>query len=95
MIGPATILGLCRDVRFRSVGGEMVLLSQQRGEILVVNEVGAHVVRAVDGRTPLAAVAERIAAEYQVSAERALADALKFAGQLVEVGIAEVLGEAG
>lgn len=95
MIGPSTILGLCRDVRFRSVGGEMVLLSQRRGEVLVVNEVGAHVVRTVDGRTPLAAIADGIAAEYQVSSERALADALAFAGQLVEMGIAEVLGEAG
>jgi hypothetical protein len=89
VIAPATVLALSRDVRFRSVGGEMVLLSQRRGEVLVVNEVGAYVVGALDGITPLSAIAERIAATFQVGVDRALTDALAFAAHLVELGIVE------
>jgi len=92
VIAPTAVLSLCADVRYRTVGEEMVLLSQARGEVMVLNPVAAFVVAAFDGATSLAAIASRVAEAFEVSAEEALADVVTFAARLVELSVAEVHG---
>lgn len=94
MITPATVLALCADVRHRQLGEEMVLLSQTRGEVMVLNPVAAFVVAALDGAASVALIADRVAAEFDVGAEEALADVVEFAARLVELSVAEVRGLA-
>jgi hypothetical protein len=77
------------DVRWRTVDGEAVVVSQRAGEVLGLNETGAHFLQLVaDGREWAAVVdaladefdAERAAIEADVSALR---DELLAAGVLV------------
>ncbi len=90
MLTPATVLVLAADVRYRTVGEEMVLLSQAKGEVMVVNAVAARVVAELDGTTSLATIASRLADRYEVSGAEALADVLEFADRLAELGFASV-----
>ncbi|MEM8932409.1 MAG: PqqD family protein [Acidobacteriota bacterium] len=79
----------CRDVRFRVVDREAVVLRQQAGETLVLNEVGARILEILDGGASLADTAERLASEFDVQIEQATRDAEVFADELVAAGILE------
>jgi len=75
------------DVIFREIAGETVLVPLRSGvgeisSIFTLNEVGATIWRLLDADRPLAAVA----AECEVSQEKALADVTAFAGLLAEKG---------
>ena len=79
------------DVIFREIAGETVLVPLRSGvgeisSIFTLNEVGATIWRLLDADRPLAAVAAELAAEFEVSQEKALADVTAFAGLLAEKG---------
>ena len=77
------------DVRFRIIDREAVVLRQDAGETLVLNEVGARMLQLFDGGAALDDVARSIAAEYDVESAEAEQDTRQFAGQLIEAGILE------
>ena len=84
------------DVRFRTVGGEGVVLRQEAREVLVVNETGARVLELLDGRRDVAAVHAVLAAERVAAAGAVRRDLDDFLTELVEAGVVEeVLGPAG
>jgi len=69
--------------------GSGVLLDIEGEQLMTLNRTGLAMVQAVaDGVDSEAAIGERIAADYEVEAERAAADAEDFLGQ-----IAEALGD--
>lgn len=78
-----------RDVRFRIIDREAVVLRQDAGETLVLNEVGARMLQLIDDGAALNDVARSIAAEYDIEAAEAEHDTRQFAGQLVAAGILE------
>ena len=74
---------LSSRVRYRAVGDEGVLVHLENGRVLVVNEVGLHIVQAL-GRQAMtvAELAESVVREFEVDAASARADVAVFLGQL-------------
>jgi hypothetical protein len=89
MLTLESVLRRASDVRYRRVGEEMVVLKQEAAEVLGLNESGGRVLDLLDARTPVAALVERIASQYDVEPERLAANVLAFLGRLAEVGLVE------
>ncbi len=71
------------QVAGRVIDNEAVLVLSQRGEVQVLNEVGARIWELTDGTRSVAQIAQTIADEFDVSAEQAQADVTDFVTQLV------------
>ncbi|MEM1177710.1 MAG: PqqD family protein [Acidobacteriota bacterium] len=82
-----------RDVRFRIIDSEAVVLRQQAGETLVLNEVGSRILQLCDQGETVDAISRRISEEFEVDGPQAEVDARQFVSQLVDAGILEA--EAG
>jgi len=88
-----TLFRTRRDVRFRVIDGEAVVLRQDAAEALVINEVGARILQLLDGRTPIDRVADRLMEEYEVGREEAVGDLREFVADLSNVGIVEPVAD--
>jgi hypothetical protein len=75
-------------VAARRLGDEMVVMSALDSTLFSLNEVGAVLWEAADGRTPLdRIVRERICTGFAVDVETALRDAEEFAAALAAHGV--------
>ena len=75
-------------VAARRLGDEYVVMSAVDSTLYTLNEVGAVLWEAADGRTPLAEiVARKICAQFAVDADTALRDAEEFSRSLAQRGI--------
>ncbi len=75
------------EVVSRLMDGEAILVHPAQGKVRVLNPVGARIWELADGSRDLGALAGAIAAEYDVSPERALADVTTFCEDLVRRGV--------
>ena len=78
----------------RRVGHEALLVPVRNrvgdlDSIFTLNETAIAVWEAIDGRTPLAAVVEKLCDDFDVERERAAADAAELVRTLVEAGLLE------
>jgi PAS domain-containing protein len=73
MIDPEAVLALRKDVRFRRVADEGVVLVQEDGRVLGVNDSGARVLELMDGRRTLREIVDVL--EREVAAERTAIEA--------------------
>ncbi|MEK6373637.1 MAG: PqqD family protein [Acidobacteriota bacterium] len=97
MIHLANALSVYRhagEVVMRRVGREALLVPVRNragdlDSIFTLNETAILVWEALDGKTPLEAVVERICRDYDVDPDRAAADAGEIVGTLVEAGLLE------
>lgn len=89
MIDPAAVFRKRADARYRNVGGEGVVVRQEAGEVLVVNEVGARVLDLVDAQTPVDALVDALAAEYDADRATLERDVAAYLRELVDAGIIE------
>lgn len=85
MIDPEAVLALRKDVRFRRVADEGVVLVQEDGRVLGVNDSGARVLELMDGQRTLREIVDVL--EREVDAERTAieADVAAFVARLREV----------
>jgi hypothetical protein len=75
------------DVVARTVGDDVILLDLEAGTYYSLNAVGATVWQGIaDGETS-ETIAARIAGDYDITAERALADIGALIGDLAEKGL--------
>lgn len=79
------------DVRFRLIAGEAVVLRQEAGETLVLNEVGARLLQLIAQGHDAAELPGRIAAEFAVESDDAAADTARFVDELLAAGVLEAL----
>jgi Coenzyme PQQ synthesis protein D (PqqD) len=86
----ASVLRPARDLRFRRVDDEAVVVRQRAGEVVVMNETAARLLELADGRTSVAGWVEALAAEYEVDREALARDVLAFAADLAAQGMLEV-----
>lgn len=75
------------EVVGRIVDNEAVLVLPGKGEVKVLNEVGARIWSLVDGHRSIKEIAAQINAEFKVSQTKAENDALAFIQQLMDKGI--------
>lgn len=75
-------------VAARALEGEMVIMSMRDSTLFTLNEIGAEIWRAADGRTPLSEIVrDKICAQFEAEPNAAYADAEAFCRQLSEHGI--------
>ncbi len=72
--------------RFRVLDDEGIFILQEAGEVVVVNKLGAFIVERLRAGKTLDQIGEAIATEYEVSPERARADAERLISELTEAG---------
>ena len=73
----------------RVLDGKAVVITIDRNQLHVLNAVGTRVWQLADGRS-IDAIAEQIVQEFEVDRERAQADVLAFAEQILSVGAARL-----
>ena len=83
------------DVRFRRVADEAVVLRQDAGEVLALNEVAARILELVGERLSEAEIVERLAGEYDVERAELEADTAAFVQELLDGGVIEPVSEGG
>ena len=75
--------------------GESVILNLDQGVYFGLDGVGARVWELLQEPTTPAAIADRVAAEYDVEAERCAADLRELLAELAEAGLVEVTDAPG
>ena len=76
-----------RDVRYRIVQGEGVVIRQEVAEALVVNEVGARILDLADGVRPAVEIHRLLLDEYEVEPGQLAEDLDGYFDELVEIGV--------
>jgi hypothetical protein len=92
-VQPGSILRPSRDLRFRRIDDEAVVVRQRAGEVLVMNETAARLLELADGRTSVADWVDVLAGEYEVDREALERDVLAFALDLAEEGMLEPVSD--
>ena len=72
------------------VDGEAVLVLPDKGEVKVLNEVGARIWELSDGTRTIAEISEQIAQEFEVDIQKAQNDAVIFLQQLEQKGVVKL-----
>lgn len=81
---------LRRDTRYRVVGGQAVVVVQDAGEALVLNEVGSRVLELVDGERPVGEIVATLHGEYEVSQAELARDVAEILAELVAAGVLDI-----
>ena len=87
----ATRLAVDPHVRFRRFEDEGVVINQKTAEAIVVSEVAARLLEIANGSRSLEECASILGEEFDADRETIERDLLRFAGELVETGIAGVV----
>jgi DNA phosphorothioation-dependent restriction protein DptG len=75
-------ISLTEQVRFRAVGEDGVLVHLESGRVIVVNEVGLHIVQQLNESRTRAELTSSIVSEFEVSAAQAESDLDAFLAEL-------------
>ncbi len=89
-VDSSTVLQLNPDVRQTRVADEGVILRQDDGEILVINEVAIHFVELIDGRKGLGELTELLLQEYEVEKNTLVADLAEYASELISQNVLSI-----
>ena len=82
---------LKRDVLYRRVWDEGVVLRKSSGEVLVLNDVGTRIVELCGTVTTVGDLVTRLVQEFDVEPEHLEADVLEFLQDLRDAGVIEHL----
>jgi len=73
------------------IEGEAVLVNVRSDEVMHLNSLASFMWSSLDGQLSLEDIARSITGEYDVDLDTALADAVEFAGSLLEQGAVEIV----
>jgi Coenzyme PQQ synthesis protein D (PqqD) len=90
MIRGELILLRSAAVAWQTIDGETVLLRLQEKELLGLNDVGRRVWELADGTRSIDRIIEAVRAEYDVPADVAREDVLRFIQELVSISAVEL-----
>lgn len=80
-----------RDIPWRQIAGETVLLDHEGNVILGLNKAGGRVWELLDGKRTLDAIAIILATEYERPIDGVRQDVIQFAELLAEKGLVAIL----
>ncbi len=86
-VEPASVLRLNSDIRHTRLTGEGVILRQDDGEILVVNEVAIRFIELIDGNRNLDELADLLLQEYEVERDALISDLAEYTHELLGQGV--------
>jgi len=89
------LLRLSSRIRYRAVGDEGVLVHLDNGRVIVVNEVGLHIVKALAKPQTRAELVSGLVAGFDIDRERATADLERYLAELDHDQVLEHLASAG
>jgi hypothetical protein len=78
------------QARGRRLEHEAVVVLPDRGQVKVLNEVGAHIWSLADGSRSVSEIVAVICREYHVPPATAEADTLKFLAELQQKGLIQI-----
>ncbi len=78
-------------IRWRKVGDEGVVLNQDKGEVLVLNALGTHIIELLGQGLNTGQLNEALLPEYNIDQPTLEADIQCFLHELVETGVANIL----
>lgn len=87
---PGDVPRLRPDVRYRLVGGQAVVIVQEAGEALVLNEVGSRILELVDGERSVADIVSVLREEFDAAPEELASDVSGYLADLVEAGVLDL-----
>ncbi len=87
MIDSKLILERAPDVRYRLIQDEGVVIRQEAGEALVLNEVGARILDLLDGQLDVEGLELQLLEEFEVEPKALLADTAVFLEELLTIGV--------
>ena len=82
---------LRRDVRYRLILNEAVVIRQDAAEVLGLNLVGARVLELIDDGLAESEILERLVQEFDVAPKELHADVQAFIAELIELDVVESL----
>jgi hypothetical protein len=82
------------QIAARMLGSEMMIMSPRDATLFSLNEVGAVIWQAADGKTPLSAIVDRVCREFDVPPEAAQKDVDEFLEQLTGHNLVSVSDRA-
>ena len=86
---------IARDVRYRIIDDEAVVIRQTEGDVLVLNDVAARVLQLVgDGLSP-AEIEDRVAGEYDAPEADIRTDVKRFFAELETLQVIESIPATG
>lgn len=88
-LAPGAVPRLRSDVRYRLVDGQAVVIVQEAGEALVLNEAGSRILELVDGERRVADIVRAMREEFEVGAEELKRDVGEHLAELVAAGVVE------
>ena len=83
------------DVRFRIVGGEAVVVLQESGQVLALNEVGARILQLIDRGLAVPRIIDHLEEEFDAERSDLEVDTADFVRELLDGGVIEVVSVAG
>lgn len=83
---PKPIAGVTGQV----VDGEAVLVLPDKGEVKVLNEVGARIWELADGTRTIGQIAEQLTEDFEVDIQKAQNDVVEFLQQLEQKGVIQL-----
>jgi Coenzyme PQQ synthesis protein D (PqqD) len=86
-ISTSTVLYRARDVRFRAVDDETVVIRQEAAEALVLNELAGRILDLIDGHRTVGAVVDQLLQEYEVEPTDLVADVQEYLEELLATGV--------
>jgi len=94
LITSGSVLRRRRDVRYRVVVPDTVVIRQAGPEVLILNEVAGRILDLADGRRTAADIAETLVDEYDIAPDAARLDVLAFAAELAAAELIDVVEPA-
>ncbi len=86
---PSSVYRHCGDVRYRVIDDEAVVIRQDAGEVLGLNDIGARVLELVDGKASVEVLLEKMAGEFETDRAQLERDVFEFLKELTEAGVIE------
>ncbi|WP_456417678.1 PqqD family protein [Thiolapillus sp.] len=86
-VTPATILQLKSDIRQTRLADEGVILRQEEGEVLVVNEIAIRFIELINGKRSMDELTGLLLQEYEVEPDTLASDLAEYACELLEQGV--------
>ena len=82
-----TVVSRSPDAAYRIYDGQATIVLPAQAEVKVLNEFGSAVWDAIDGKSTLAEILDRLLPDYDISREQAAADLLDFVSALQKHGM--------
>lgn len=87
MVDPEDILIPVRQVAYRRIGDQVVLVSPRDNALMTLNQTGSTAWEALDGKRNVHQVAAEVHRRFEVTEAEALRDVTAFLSQMLERGL--------